>query len=158
LRSLPPIIALAALLAALGPAAPRAQQPAGPGDLPNPQATPGDVTGATREQLCAPGAAPGLPPIPEQIGELVLQSYGLDGAPPGAYHIDHLVPASLGGSNAITNLWPMAVNAQPYNPDVKRRLERQLVQMVCSGQLALTAAQQAIARNWVTAYWNYVGE
>jgi hypothetical protein len=158
MRPIHPITALLLILAALGPGAAHGQQPAGPRDLPNPQATPGDVTGATREQLCAPGYVPSLPPVTAQAQALVFQAYGLNGAAPGTYQLDHLVPLSLGGSNAIANLWPLAVDAQPYNVDVKRRLEQRLLQMVCSGQLTLAAAQRAMASDWVSAYWNYVGE
>jgi hypothetical protein len=155
----PPRLAAALLvLAALVPAPLLAQQPAGPRDLPNPQATPGDVTAATREQLCAPGYQANPPPPSAQTQILVFQAYGLDGSQPGRYLLDYLIPPTLGGSSAITNLWPMAQDAEPYNPRVKYRLEQKLLQLVCSGQVTLAAAQQAIARNWVNAYWNYVGE
>jgi len=39
---------------------------------------------------------------------------------------------------------------------VKDRLEGKLQQMVCSGQLDLKTAQQAIAANWIEAYKFYV--
>ena len=149
---------LTLLLAALAPGPLLAQQPAGPRDLPNPQATPGDVTGATREQLCVPGYQPNPPPPSVRTQVLVLQAYGMDGAQPGSYMLNYLIPPTLGGSSAITNLWPMATDAEPYNPRVKYRLEQKLLEMVCSGRITLAAAQQAIARNWVDAYWNYVGE
>ena len=39
---------------------------------------------------------------------------------------------------------------------VKDRLEDKLHELVCSGQLDLKTAQQAIASNWIEAYKKYV--
>jgi len=72
-----------------------------------------------------------------------------------AYHIpqsavselDHLVPLELGGSNDITNLWP-EVGRQP-NP--KDKVENALNRAVCEDRVTLTAAQLAIATDWLTA-------
>jgi hypothetical protein len=44
----------------------------------------------------------------------------------------------------------------PWNAQVKDRLEGQLHELVCSGQLDLKTAQQAIASNWIEAYKLYV--
>ena len=55
------------------------------------------------------------------------------------------------------NLWV----EPPDNPDAttvantKDKLENRLNSLVCSGQLTLAAAQQAIAGNWVAAYQRY---
>lgn len=61
--------------------------------------------------------------------------------------LDHLVSLELGGSNDIANLWP-EVGKQP-NP--KDKVENDLHDAVCSGQVSLSAAQQAIAADWTTA-------
>jgi hypothetical protein len=44
----------------------------------------------------------------------------------------------------------------PWNAQVKDRLEDKLHELVCSGQLDLKTAQQAIASNWIEAYKKYV--
>ena len=44
----------------------------------------------------------------------------------------------------------------PWNAQVKYRLEGKLHELVCSGQLDLKRAQQAIASNWIEAYKFYV--
>jgi hypothetical protein len=45
----------------------------------------------------------------------------------------------------------------PWNGQVKDRLEDKLHELVCSGQLDLKTARQAIASNWIEAYKKYVG-
>jgi len=72
-----------------------------------------------------------------------------------AYHIpasarselDHLVPLELGGSNDITNLWPEVGRI----PNPKDSVENALNHAVCDGRVRLTAAQNAIASDWLTA-------
>jgi hypothetical protein len=58
----------------------------------------------------------------------------------------------LGSSNSIKNLWPQSYRKQPWNAHVKDALENELHDEVCSGQMDLKAAQQAIASNWIDAY------
>ena len=71
---------------------------------------------------------------------------------------DHLISLELGGDpNDPANLW-VEPNDKPsatstYN--TKDALENRLNSLVCSGQLTLAAAQQAIATNWVAAYQTY---
>jgi hypothetical protein len=60
---------------------------------------------------------------------------------------DHLVSLELGGSNDITNLWPEVGKL----PNPKDKVENDLHDAVCSGQVSLSAAQEAIASNWETA-------
>jgi len=62
------------------------------------------------------------------------------------FEIDHLVPLCLGGSDDFSNLWPQPRQtiAPKWNAEAKDRLERRLCEMVCSGQLDLATAQQAI--------------
>ncbi len=61
--------------------------------------------------------------------------------------LDHLVPLELGGSNDATNLWPEV----PPSPNPKDGVENDLNHAVCSHQVTLAAAQQAIASDWTTA-------
>jgi hypothetical protein len=83
-------------------------------------------------------------------------NYGVSIHDRDLFQVDSLVPVSLGGNNAIENLWP-----QPYDERVgaqaKDRLERQLRGLVCSDKLSLREAQKAIATNWWKAYDAYMG-
>jgi len=74
------------------------------------------------------------------------------------YEEDHLISLELGGSpTSVQNLWP-----EPYaaaeGARVKDKIENELHDLVCSGQLTLRAAQRAIATNWWAAYQTYGGE
>jgi hypothetical protein len=127
--------------------------------LPDPQMTPGDVLpGVTQEQVCQPDYGHDIGPISQQRAEQVLLAYGLLNTDPGAYKIDHLIPLALGGSNNITNLWPLARNAEPWNAYVKDVFERKLHTMICTGGLSLQEVQAALAKDWVAAYWRWIGE
>ena len=71
------------------------------------------------------------------------------------YEEDHLIPLELGGDGyAPGNLWP-----EPYagttGARIKDKVENALHRLVCAGQLALRAAQHAMATNWYTAYLAY---
>jgi hypothetical protein len=61
--------------------------------------------------------------------------------------LDHLVPLELGGSSDITNLWPEAGKV----PNPKDAVENALRAAVCAHKVTLGAAQDAIARDWLTA-------
>ena len=82
-------------------------------------------------------------------------NYGISIRDRDSYQVDKLVPVSLGGSNAIENLWP-----QPYAGEAgatsKDELERHLRGLVCSGTLTLAAAQEAIASDWSVAHGLYM--
>jgi hypothetical protein len=112
-RYLPAIAATALLAAGLCLAGPAS---AWAGDRPDPQMTPGDVLPVTQAQVCQPDYGHDIGPIPQERGQQVLLAYGLLSTDPGAYKIDHLIPLALGGSNAITNLWPLSRNAEPWTP------------------------------------------
>ena len=61
--------------------------------------------------------------------------------------LDHLVSLELGGANDAANLWP----EYPPTPNPKDKVENALHAAICDGRVKLTAAQNAIARNWETA-------
>jgi hypothetical protein len=94
--------------------------------------------------------------VPAEMKRQVYREYGIISHGPGDYEIDHLIPLELGGSNSIKNLWPESHRTSPWNAQVKDRLEDKLHELVCSGQLDLKTAQQAIASNWIEAYKKYV--
>jgi hypothetical protein len=135
--------------------------------LPDPHCTPGalnpQVTQSTiGSTICTSGYASSIRP-PESITEPEKQgsasAYSYTGSFSTAEY-DHLVPLELGGDpNDPTNLW-VEPNDNPNatsTTNSKDTLENRLNSLVCSGQLNLAVAQEAIASNWVTAYRMYVG-
>lgn len=121
------------------------------GKLPDPSCTPGSIDPAIGQQdTCHPGAlrAKSAPPVRQFEWARFRVAYP-------AYHVsahaadklDYLVPLELGGSNDITNLWPLS----DRDADRKDAIERQLGEAVCDGLVTLPAVQVAIATNWQTA-------
>jgi hypothetical protein len=135
--------------------------------LPDLHCTPGAlnplVTQSTiASTICTSGYTSSIRP-PESVTEpekhASVSAYSYTGAFWTAEY-DHLVPLELGGDpNDPANLW-----AEPNdNPNAtsttnsKDVLEDRLNNLVCSGQLSLATAQEAVASNWVKAYQQYVG-
>lgn len=121
----------------------------------NPTLTPGVTTPITVEKLCATRWGHDRRFVTQAMKRHIAQAYGLEWAGIGKkVEFDHLIPRELGGADDILNLWP-----QPW-PDAhkKDRLENRLHVLVCSGQLELSDAQQAIRSDWVAAYQRFVGK
>ena len=124
--------------------------------VPDPKLTPGDTFEVTVQDLCVPGYTKKVRNVPAEMKREVYEEYGITSHGSGDYEVDHLIPLELGGSNSIKNLWPESHRTSPWNAQVKDRLEGKLHELVCSGQLDLKTAQQAIASNWIEAYKLYV--
>lgn len=135
--------------------------------LPDPNRTPGvtnpDVTQANiHSTICVSGWTATVRPSSSYTTSLkerqLASGYAYKGdTNTGDYEEDHLISLELGGSpDAEANLWP-----EPYatttGARTKDKVENRLHQMVCSGTITLAKAQQAIAKNWFTAYQLYVG-
>ena len=133
--------------------------------LPDPNCTPGAISPRVTQTtigstICVSGYTTSIRPPSsitgaEKIGSAAAYSYT------GSFSVaeyDHLIPLELGGDpNDPANLW-VEPNDNPSATSVnntKDALENKLNDLVCSGQLSLAAAQQAIASNWVTAYQQY---
>ena len=114
------------------------------------------IDGHDRAGACNHGKKHGGPMSPDRRDEVLLR-YGLPVGPHPYYEIDHLIPLCLGGSDDFTNLWPQPRRSiEPkWNAEAKDRLERLMCEMVCAGQLDITTAQQAIAKDWIAAYHKY---
>lgn len=116
--------------------------------LPDAKYTPGQANPAlTKAVLCAPGFRTGkYRSVSESEKHQDCREYGVTGAcPDHRFEIDHLISLELGGSDAITNLWP-----QPWQEArVKDKVENKAHAAVCAGKITLQFAQHAIATDWV---------
>lgn len=78
------------------------------------------------------------------------------GESPQDFALDQLVPIALGGAaDDARNLWLQSWTG-PFNASRKDTLETVLNRMVCSGELPLEVAQQAIAGDWIGTYRRFV--
>ena len=128
-----------------------------PSYMPDPRLTPGHTVAVTKDDLCREDRIAVRDKVSIKVKSQVFDLYGIRADTPGSYNVDHLVPASLGGSNSIENLWPQPLSGE-WSYGQKNRLESRLRKMVCAGEIELKEAQEGIARDWVTAYKKYVGE
>jgi 5-methylcytosine-specific restriction endonuclease McrA len=124
-------------------------------DVPDPSLTPGAVLTTSRAVVCVSGYSSRVRDVPDSEKELAYARYGVAHVP-YAHEVDHLVSLELGGSNAITNLWPEPY-AGRWGARTKDALENRLHDLVCSGSMSLRYAQHIEATDWVSAYKRYVG-
>jgi hypothetical protein len=124
------------------------------GSLPDPRCTPGSIDPAVTQAnigstICRSGYTAKVRPPESQTehAKFVISypAYHIQGDP--VSELDHLVPLELGGSNDITNLWPELGKI----PNPKDAVENALHRAVCDRRVSLAAAQDAIARDWLTA-------
>jgi len=126
-------------------------------DLPTPTQTPGDTVAVPQELLCKSKYTACVRSVTEATKKVVVKAYGIADYNGTNYEIDHLISLELGGSNSAKNLWPQSYVTTPWNARIKDTLENKLSEMVCSNQISLADAQQAIRTNWVDAYRKYGG-
>jgi hypothetical protein len=124
-------------------------------DLPNPALTPGAVLTTSTARVCASGYSASVRNVPSSENSAVYARYGIPHVP-YQHEVDHLVSLEVGGSNAITNLWPEPY-AGRWGARTKDVLENTLHELICSGRLSLPYAQHIEATHWITAYKRYVG-
>ncbi|WP_334171026.1 DUF3761 domain-containing protein [Sinomonas sp.] len=125
----------------------------------NPSVSQGDIAST----ICVTGWTTTVRPPSSYTSQLKLDQlragYAYNGdLNPGDYEEDHLIPLELGGAPSdVHNLWPEPSTTATGGSKAKDELENRLHTLVCSGQLALVTAQQAIASNWWDAYETYIG-
>ena len=124
--------------------------------LPDPKLTPGAVLTTDTSKVCIPGYSK---TVRHTSGRLKHEVYKIYGIRPksGHYEVDHLIPLSIGGADVRENLWPESRDTQPWNANVKDRLEVRLHAEICAGHLSITDAQKEISRDWIAAYRKYIG-
>lgn len=122
-------------------------------DQPDPVLTPGRAH-ANLRQVCLASAEPAVAMSDARAME-VFRRYSIRHPKPGQFEIDYLIPPDLGGTRDADNLWPQPYHAGVWNSHVKDALEDRLHNLVCSGELDLQTAQQALREGWIAAYRKY---
>ena len=125
--------------------------------IPNHSLTPGATRAVTIGDVCSMAHEEVVRDVPNSLRQQVFREYGIVNPRPEDYEIDYLIAPGLGGAEDIHNLWPEPILSSAWNAHVKDTLEERLHQLVCSGELDLPTAQQAIASDWITAYKKYLG-
>jgi len=122
--------------------------------LPSSFQTPGAKGKANDAQVCAADFEASVKPIAKWQRDQALERYGKR---PEDFtgDLDHLIPIALGGTNDPDNLWPLP-SSKEMGPEQKKALDLKLHEMVCAKTLTLKAAQDAIKKDWVKAYAQYV--
>jgi hypothetical protein len=70
----------------------------------------------------------------------VYEAYGVPASERSNYTVDHLIPLSIGGSNAFENLWPEHKSIKATRPDFEFNLYQQLK----SGEITQQEAIEAV--------------
>ena len=122
--------------------------------LPSVFQTPGNKSRANEAQICAADFEASVKPIAKWQRDQALERYGKR---PEDFtgELDHLIPVGLGGTNDPDNLWPIPPS-KTMGPEQKKALDLKLHQLVCDKTLKLKDAQDAIKKDWVKAYDQYV--
>jgi hypothetical protein len=126
------------------------------GRLPDKSCSPGKAATTDTQRICAAGYSERVRNVSASLKQRVYYAYGIRRHARGSYEMDHIIPLELGGSNARANLFPEAARPSPGFHE-KDRLENELHQAVCQGELGLADAQRMIASNWLTAYKRFFG-
>ncbi len=93
--------------------------------------------------------------VPTSLRHEILHEYGIVDGRAADYEIDYLIAPGLGGTEDVHNLWPESYTTPTWNAHVKDNLEEHLHELVCSGKLNLSTAQNDIATDWIAAYKKY---
>ena len=125
------------------------------GPLPDPDCTPGAIfPDATKNEICVSGYSSTVRNVSISLKKKVFAQYGIEYPVPfGSYEVDHLIPLALGGSNDIANLWPKS--AEPFPGFYEKNITgNYLHKEVCDGNIALSIAQERMAKDWFLIYTN----
>jgi hypothetical protein len=119
-----------------------------------------DVTPATQGQtICSSGYTKTVRPstsFTNGIKKRLLREQGMDfEAEKGGYELHHIVPLALGGHPRNLHNLTLQPWEGPDGAKRKDRLEVKLQCLVCSGDVELHEAQDAIWSDWKAAYAVY---
>jgi hypothetical protein len=121
--------------------------------LPSKRLTPGAAyASATLGKVCHASYVASIPSVSLALQKHVFDRYHIAGSAQSQYEIDRLISSGIGGSNALTNLWPLPLKGR-YGAKAKAEVDRQLRAWLCSGGPTIAAVQHFEAANWYTAIY-----
>ena len=122
--------------------------------LPDPALTPGAVYRVESAQLFTSGYASSVRNVSNKTKREVYRRYGVT-PDSSKYEVDHLIPLLLGGSNDVSNLWPMPYDGQ-YGAREKDKLEVRMLAELRRGTVDLFTAQSYFKGDWTVAYKRFI--
>jgi hypothetical protein len=93
-----------------------------PGSLNDIDKTPGDVRTTDKETICTQSTKT-IRSVSQSTKKQAYASYGVPWECRHWFEVDHLVSLELGGSNAITNLWPQPYSCIPKNRSSEENID-----------------------------------
>lgn len=127
----------------------------GTANLPTLALTPGLTRPLSTHAVCTVKWGRDVRHVTLAMKKQVFAAYGIPWSEHAKYEVDHLISRELAGADDVRNLWPQSWKGE-WNAHMKDRLENRLHVLVCSGQMTLGAAQDAIKTDWTTAFARYV--
>ncbi|HUG21792.1 hypothetical protein [Piscinibacter sp.] len=121
-----------------------------------------DVTQANiRRTICTPRWTASVRPpasVTDGLKARLVKDRGLRAPDAAKHEIDYLIPLALGGHpRRIENVWLLPRDGE-WSARTKDRLEAKLHQLVCSGEIPLQEAQEAIRTDWKLAARYYLSD
>jgi len=137
-----------------------------PAPAKGPKAPPGAINEAVtqanvRRTICTAGWTASVRPSAAFMQEAkarLLKEQGLANGEAARYELDFLIPLALGGhARKAENLW-LQPTGGPWSARTKDRLEAKLNKMVCSGEIPLHEAREAMRGDWRMAARYYLSD
>lgn len=132
------------------------------GFKPPPGAVNDAVTQANvRRTICSNGWSASVRPSATFVQDAktrLLKEQGIVDSEAPRYALDFLIPLGLGGhARKPENLWLQPIDG-PWSARTKDRLEGKLRRMVCSGEITLREAREAMRSDWRMAARYYLSD
>jgi hypothetical protein len=134
--------------------------------VPRDDVTPGAIRNLTVQKICSTRWGKDRRAVTAKMKREVFANYGMTGNGDSKCipdkrgrrcEIDHRVPRSLAGKDAVINLWAQPFGTHPWNAASKDRLEALIHKRVCAGKITLKHGQAIFLGDWTKGYRQHIG-